>query len=333
VSSGRPTDFLILGADAVRAALPMAACIDLMVETMAAVSQGKAVLPLRTVTPIPRSENRLGVMPGHLAEPDVLGAKLICLYPDNPRRGLSSHTGVIILFEAATGQIRALLDAAEITGLRTAAATAAASRALARRDAGDLAVLGTGEQALAHLKALAIVHELRRVRVWGRDIENARALSHRASALCPAPIEVCVDARDAVDGADLICTVTASSEPILEGGWLSPGVHVNLVGASVQTSSEIDVAGVARASYFVDYRPSALAQAGELKRAMDAGAVGPDHILAEIGEVHLGVHPGRRADSEITVYKSLGVAAQDLAAADAIYKMAGRLGLGTAARL
>lgn len=326
--AGPPAEVVILGPEEVRAALPLSACIELMVQTMAEVSAGGAALPLRTVMQVPGGENRLGVMPGWLARPEALGAKLVCLYPENPRRGLSSHMGVVLLFDPATGALRGLLDAAEVTAIRTAAATAAASRVLARRGAGDLAILGTGEQARTHLEALSIVHALSRVRVWGRDRRKAAAFAEAARTYCPVAIESCAEANDAVRGADLICTTTSSPEPVLEGAWLSPGAHVSLVGASVQTSSEIDSEGVCKARYFVDYRPSALAQAGELKRALDAGLIDEAHVLGEIGEIHLGRLPGRLRDDDITIYKSLGIAAQDLAAADAALAAArgGRFG-------
>lgn len=328
-----PSPFRILGHDAIGAALPLAECIDLMRDTMMSVSRGEAVLPLRMVMPLPEGTGAFALMPGCMTGPAALGAKLLCLMPGNAARGLSSHTGVVLLFNTGTGQLEALLDAAAITALRTPAATAAASRVLARPDAGDLALLGTGEQAFAHLRALALVHPLARVRLWGRDPLKAEAFAARARSLVAAPVSVCGSVEAAVDGADLICTATASPDPILEGRWIAPGAHVNLVGASVQSAAELDIEGVRRARYFVDYRPSALAQAGELARAVAAGQVGWDHIAAEIGEVHMGGHPGRTHRDEITLYKSLGIAAQDLAAATAVLAAATARELGVRAEL
>lgn len=325
--------FRILGNDDIRAALPLIDCIELMKQTMSAVSRGQAQLPLRSVMTLPDPRNLLAIMPGAIAEPAVFGAKLICLFPENPARGRSSHTGVVVIFDPSSGQLRALVDAASITALRTAAASAAASRALARKEAGDLAIVGTGEQALAHLEAMALVHRLRRVRVWGRNREKALGFVDRAHAACSLPVEVHDTVSSCVQGADLICTTTASTDPILKGEWLSPGAHVNLVGSSVPTASEIDIGGVQRSRYFVDHRPAALALAGELKRAMNAGVVDDSHIQGEIGAVHLGSLVGRRDDSDITIYKSLGSAAQDLATAHAAYTAAARLGLGTSAKL
>ncbi|QIB65048.1 ornithine cyclodeaminase family protein [Kineobactrum salinum] len=333
MSSERPASFRILNGTTVRAALPMQECVDLMVETMMAVSQGRSQIPLRTVMPVPESAKLMGVMPGYLAEPERLGAKLVCVFPENSTRGLSSHTGVVLLFDPDTGQIQALLDAAAITALRTPAATAAASKILAREGAGDLAILGAGEQALGHLEAMVLVHEVKRIRIWSRNRAKAEHFSCIAQLLSPVPIEICASAKEAVNGADLVCTTTASAEPVLEGDWISPGTHINLVGASVATSREIDVEGVRIAKFYVDSRPSAMAQAGEFKCALDAGAVDSDHIVGEIGEVHLGRCTGRTSNNEITIYKSLGNAAQDVATAHAVYVAACRNGLGTTADL
>lgn len=333
MSGTSPVPFRVLGRDAIHRALPMRTCIDLMRETMISVSCGRAQLPLRTVMVMPSGVDVLGVMPGHLAEPAALGTKLVCIYPHNPARGISSHAGVVVMFDPETGLLRALLDAAAITALRTPAATAAASRALAPPRAGDLAVLGAGEQAVRHIEALALVHDLTRIRLWGRDVARAEACARAAQLPDIPPIEVVGGVREAVEGADLVCTVTSSTEPILHGGWIAEGTHVSLVGASAQSASEIDTDGVQRSRYFVDYRPSALAQAGELKRALEAGAVTLDHIQAEIGEVFSGRVPGRIGEDEITMYKSLGVAAQDLAASHAVYEVATSDGLGLSSEL
>jgi ornithine cyclodeaminase/alanine dehydrogenase-like protein (mu-crystallin family) len=309
----------LIDADAVHRALSMADCIELMDQTMRTVSQDGATLPLRTVMTIPGTQNRLGIMPGHLAEPAGLGVKIVGLYPKNPAQGRSSHLGVVILFDVDTSVPLALLDAGAITALRTAAASAVATRALARTDAGDLAILGAGEQAAYHLRAMALVRPLRRVRIWNRSRTHAERLRAQLGNSLPCPIEIADDVESAVAGADLICATTAATSPVLKGDWIAPGTHINLVGASVQTAAEITPNAVARSRYFVDYRPSALAQAGELHNAIQAGLIGPDHIRAEIGEVLLGLSAGRTASEEITIYKSLGIAAQDIAAAKWIY--------------
>jgi ornithine cyclodeaminase len=327
------SDLLIISGDGVRLALPMDVCIEVIDRAMRAVSRGEARVPLRTVmgVPGPSQDARpslFAVMPGYLGEPRGLGAKILALYPGNPQRGLSSHIGLVAYFDADTGLPRAVMDAAAITALRTAAASAVATRALAREDAGVLAILGTGEQADTHIEALVQVRPLRSVRIWGRSPEKAHDLAARHSHL-QVPIEVCETARAAAEGADIVCTLTASPEPILEGSWLAPGTHVNLVGASRRNAREADDEVVTRGRFFVDFRPSALAEAGEWYHAMQAGLANESHILAEIGEVLEGRMAGRVADTDITVYKSVGMAAQDLAAAHAIHERAVMEGIGT----
>jgi ornithine cyclodeaminase len=296
---------------------------------MRALSTGGAEVPLRTVMQIPSSRNFFGVMPGYLDDPRGLGAKIITVYPDNAKRGLPSHLGLVLLFDAQIGFPLAVMDAAEVTAIRTAAASAVATRALARKDADHLAILGTGEQAVTHLEAIAKVRALRLVRVWGRSIEKAERFAQEQGPRLSVRVQVSKTAEDAVKGADIVCTVTASREPVLNGAWLERGAHVNLVGASLLGAREADDDVVTRSRFFVDSRTSARAEAGELKHAMDAGLVSESHVLGEIGDVLSGSVVGRTGDDDITVYKSLGVAAQDLAAAHVIYERAVRDGIGT----
>lgn len=316
---------IISGADVERL-VPMTACIELMRTTFAAVSDGRAELPLRMAVAAPGG--RLGFMPGYLAEPGAIGVKVVSLYPAG-----ASHAGFVLLFDSQTGAPLALISAGEITAIRTAAATAAATNVLANPDAGDLAILGAGVQAAAHLHALSLARPLSRVRLWARNPEKARDFAARHAATLPFSIEVSPTPQAAVEGATLVCATTSAPEPILEGAWLAVGAHVNLVGSSIPTTSEADSVTVTRARYFVDYRPSALAQAGELKRAIDQGLVGPDHIVAEVGEVLLGRAEGRRRADEITLFKSLGNAAQDLAAARFAYDRAVEAGVGATVEL
>jgi alanine dehydrogenase len=324
-------DVLVISGADVHRLLPMSDCIPLIESAMRTVSRGGAQLPLRIgVTPT-GTQNKLAVMPGYLDEPASMGAKVIAVYPGNARRGLSSHMGVVVLFDVREGVPVAMIDAASITGLRTAAATAVATRTLSPEDACDLAIIGTGEQAAAHLHAISLVRKLRTIRVWGRSRDNAQAFAEREGAKVDPRIEVSETIRDALVGADMVCTTTASREPIVQGAWIARGSHVNLVGASTAAVREVDDALVKQSSFFVDYRPSALAQAGELLGAMGADAA--KHIRGEIGEVLNGVVPGRTDEFEITVYKSLGIAAQDLAAAQEIYQRAKASGAGVRAQL
>lgn len=331
MSHSASVDVLVISGADVRRLMSMADCIPLIEGVMRTVSRGGAQLPLRIgVSPV-GTPNKLAVMPGYLDEPASLGAKVIAVYPGNAKRGLSSHMGVVVLFDAREGVPLAMIDAASITGMRTAAATAVATRALSPDDACDLAIIGTGEQASAHLHAISLVRKLRTVRVWGRSRDKARAFVEREANTVETRIDVCETVRDALVGADIVCTTTGSTEPIVQGAWIARGAHVNLVGASVASAREVDDALVKQSSFFVDYRPSALAQAGELLGAMGADAA--NHIRGEIGEVLNGAVAGRTDEFEITVYKSLGIAAQDLVTAQEIYRRAKAAGAGVRAQL
>jgi ornithine cyclodeaminase len=234
----------------------------------------------------------------------------------------------VLLFEAEHGQPVALLDAAEITAIRTAAASGLATRLLARSDAGDLALLGAGEQARSHLQAMLSVRPLRRIRVWARDRAKAQAFAAEQGAKLRIAIETCATVGEAVTGADLICTTTKAREPILQGEWLAPGVHLNVVGSSIAAAAEIDTPAVVKARFFVDRRESTVNEGGEYLRALRAGAITPAHILGEIGEVANGSKIGRSSPVDVTLYKSLGIAPQDLASAHHVLKKARDAGIG-----
>jgi ornithine cyclodeaminase len=318
----------ILRASDVRRFLPMEECIALMERTMIAVSAGHAVVPLRSIMAMPGDRGMLGNMPGYLADPECFGVKLVSLIPRNQPPLHSSHLGIVLLFEPEHGRPVALLDGAEITAIRTAAASALATRWLARPGAGDLALLGAGEQAQSHLQAMLCVRPLRRVRVWARDQEKARSFARTEAVRHGIEIEVSGSVQEAVEGADIVCTLTKAREPILEGAWLAPGTHVNVVGSSVPAAAEIDTPAVVRARFFVDCRNSTVHEGGEYLKALKEGAISPAHILGEIGEVAAGSVPGRRAEDDVTIYKSLGIAAQDLAAAYHVYTEARAAGVG-----
>lgn len=322
----------ILSGRDIAALLPMDACIELMGRTMAAVSEGRARFPPRAVMPAAPG-GFMAWMPGSLDDPACFGVKLLSLFPGNPAAGMSSHLGLVVLFEAEHGRPSALLDAAELTAIRTAAVSGLATRLLARPDAGDLAILGAGEQAASHLAAMLAVRPIRRVRVWSRTEASAQAFAKAQQRKHGLPVEVAASAREAVAGADLVCTVTASREPVLAGAWIAPGAHLNVAGASRPDATEIDNEAVVRARYFVDCRASTELEAGDWLRARESGAVGPDHIVGEIGEVANGSKPGRGSDAEITLFRSLGVAAEDLAAAAYVLDAARASGVGQTAEL
>jgi ornithine cyclodeaminase/alanine dehydrogenase-like protein (mu-crystallin family) len=318
----------VLRGPEVRKLLPMGECIDLMQRTMIAVSEGRVVLPLRTILVMPGDRGKMGVMPGYLAEPECFGVKLISLIPRNKPPQYSSHLGLVLLFEAEHGQPVALLDAAEITAIRTAAASGMATRLLARADAGDLALLGAGEQARSHLEAMLCVRPLRRIRVWARDRGKAQAFAETEGGRHRISIETAATVREAVAGADIICTTTSAREPILLGDWLTPGVHMNVVGSSIAVAAEIDTPAVVKSRFFVDCRNSTVNEGGEYLIALRAGAITPDHILGEIGEVANGAKEGRCSPLDMTLYKSLGIAPQDLASAHYVLEKARAAGIG-----
>ena len=295
---------------------------------MREVSRGGAELPLRFAMPV-GAGNFMGVMPGALATPACYGIKLVSLFPGNPARGLSSHRGAIVLFEAETGGAVAMMDAGLLTAIRTAAASAVATRALARKDAAHLALIGYGEQAWHHLAAMAEVRDLREVSVTGRSDTRARDFAERAKRAFPAlSFTHGTSVKEAVSVADIICTVTAAPRPILQGAWLREGAHLNVVGASMADKREVDDAVVARGAIWVDYLPSALAQAGEIVDMIKAGRLHESDLMGEIGALLNGEIPGRNEAHQITLYRSLGVAAQDLACAWHVLQRARASGAG-----
>jgi alanine dehydrogenase len=318
----------VLSNDDIAALLPMAEAIEVIDRVMRTVSAGGAELPLRSVVPV-GGRNMMGVMPGALSDPACYGVKIVSLFPENPARGLSGHRGAIVLFEPETGAAVAMMDAGLLTAIRTAAASAVATRALARPESRVLTLIGTGEQAEHHLEAMLEVRPVAELRVVGRRAEKAAAFAAHAAERHPElTITHGTDARAAVQGADIVCTVTNSATPVLLGDWLEPGQHLNVVGASIPSKREIDDAVVSRAAVFCDYRPSFFAQAGEIVDMIAAGTIGEEHLRAEIGEVLSGTAPGRTEPGQITLYRSLGIAAQDLAAAQHVVAAAEAAGKG-----
>src|SRR5580692_3069960 len=312
----------------VRGLLPMLDCIELMRKTMIAVSEGRVVLPLRSVMPMPGDIGMLGNMPGYIADPECFGVKLVSLIPRNKPPEHSSHLGLVLLFEPEHGCPVALADAAAITAIRTAAASGLATRLLARPEAADLALLGAGEQAQSHLEAMLCVRPLKRIRVWARDADKARSFAATEGAKHDVIIETAATVKDAVQDADIICTLTKARDPILEGAWIATGAHLNVVGSSIAAAAEIDTEAVVRARFFVDCRNSTVNEGGEYLRALKAGAILPAHILGEIGEVAKGSKAGRLSASDVTLYKSLGVAPQDLVSTHYVWERARAAGIG-----
>ncbi|MFZ0288438.1 MAG: ornithine cyclodeaminase family protein [Candidatus Sulfotelmatobacter sp.] len=293
-------------------------CIPIVRQAMIAFSRGETKQLLRSI--IPLSDGRLfGVMPGAMGANAPFGAKLISVFHGNFARGIQSHQGLVIIFDPESGAPVCVLDAGEITAIRTAAASAVATDALARKDARRLALLGYGEQAATHARAIAKVRDLESIVVWGRSPSRAQTFAERMQPELAIPVAAAADARGAVANADIICTLTSAAEPILQGDWVRPGTHLNLVGSSYAGPSEVDNALVARSRFVADSREGVLNQGAEFLRAKAAGLVGDEHIVAEIGQVLAGDIQGRRLPEEITIYKSLGHIVQDLASAWALY--------------
>ena len=305
-------------ADSVQRLLPMSACIDLMADTQAAISRGEITPPLRSFVPVAGGKGGMGIMPGD--GPAAFGAKLVSLFAENPARGLPLIQGCILLFDRETGTPAALVEGASVTGIRTAAASGAATRALAREDASVLALLGYGVQAETHLEAMRCVRPVREVRVWGPSMEKAGrfAARHTGDGVAVNAVET---AHEAVSGADLVCGVSAATEPVIEGRWLADGCHVNLVGSHSPTAREADGETMGRARVFTEITDFAMKEAGDILLAIEEGFLAEDDLAGEIGAVIDGAIEGRRDKDEITVYKSLGNVAQDLAAAH--YVLAG----------
>ena len=316
---------LVLNEHDVNELLTMEECIDVMEDALAALARGEFHNPLRQKTVGPGAAGLLGLMPAYRGgERPLYGLKEVCVFPGNPARGLDTHLGAVLLHDGLTGELLAMVNAAAVTAIRTAAVSAVGTRLLARSDASVLAILGAGVQGRAHLEAIPLVREIREIRVFSRS--GGARLSRRVAG---APVDYVKSAEEAVRGADIVVTATSSREPVLKLEWLSPGTHINAVGSSIPSARELDGGTVAAASLYVDRRESTVNESGEYLFAVKEGSIaGPDHIRGEIGEILTGRIPGRKSPQEITLFKSLGLAAEDLAAAAFLNDKARRLGRG-----
>ncbi|HEU5400244.1 MAG TPA: ornithine cyclodeaminase family protein [Terriglobales bacterium] len=304
--------------DEVARRLPYEVCIPIVRDAMIALSCGETKQMLRSIMTL--SEGRLfGIMPGAMGAHAPFGAKLISVFHGNFARGIQSHQGVVVLFDPESGAPVCVAHAGEITAIRTAAASAVATDVLAREDSKRLALLGYGEQAQTHARAIKKVRDIETITVWGRSSERACAFAEKMQSELGIPVRPVPDARDAVAEADIVCTITSAPDPILKGEWVRPGTHVNVVGSSYAGPVEIDIELVVRSRFIVDSRESVLHQGAEFLRAKASGVIGDDHIAGEIGEVLAGKVQGRRSEDEITIYKSLGHVVQDLASAWVLY--------------
>jgi len=326
---------LLLSDHDVRALLPMAECIDAMEGALRSVAEGNAVLPLRTVVRLANTHNAFATMPAILGAGRTasIGAKVITVFPGNDATPYDSHIGVVLLFDAEYGTLQAIADASSITAIRTAAVSGLATRVLANAEASDLAILGAGVLAMPHLDAICAVRPIRRVRIWSRSgsarDSRAQTFATRARETRNVDVVVCDDVESAVSHAHVICTITSSRTPILEGRWLTPGVHINAVGASLASARELDTDAVVRARYYADRRESTMAEAGDFLIPRAEGAINDSHMRGDLGHVLLGTVIGRTTPSDITLFKSLGLAVEDVAAVRHVYERALIHGKGT----
>jgi len=304
----------ILDEHDVRRLLPMEECIDVMEAALASLARGELHNPLRFVVRPPGESSLLGLMPAHRSAPlPLYSLKTVAVFPENSARGLDPHQGFVALFDGTTGETRAVMNAGAITAVRTAAVSGVATRALARKDAKTLAILGAGFQAAAHLDAMRAVRDFDRILMWSRTPGRAAAFDG---------VEEAATAEQAVRDADVVVTATSAVEPILERVWLKAGAHVNAIGSSIPTTRELDTATMVEGSLFVDRRESTINEAGDYLFPFREGAITPEAIRGELGEVLIGSVEGRRSEDELTVFKSLGLAVEDLAAAEYVLQRA-----------
>ncbi len=320
------TDIRIIGAELVHQLLPVDDCVELMKSAFQAEAEGQTLQPIRQAMFTPNGKGLLSMMPGYIDEPNWLGIKAITVFPGNFGTELGSHQGPILMFDPDDGKLMAMIDGREITAIRTAAASAAATDFLANRDASTLGIFGYGEQAHTHVAAIRAVRPISKVFVWGRDPARAAAFAKGIGGDAQA-----VSDPEEAALADILCLTTATQDPYFEGTWLRPGQHLNVVGSSIPSTSEIDSETLLRSRVFVDFKESALALGGDLRRALEAGIIKESHIVGSVGAVISGKCPGREAKSDITLFKSLGMAAEDLVACDHVLRSAEAKGLGTVA--
>jgi ornithine cyclodeaminase len=346
-------DPLYLNKEKIASLLPMDECITAMESMFRALANGDCLQPLRSLLWLPDNSGLLGLMPGyfknpdkpghsrnpnhssnpghsnnlghsssasHSSNPDIMVLKAISIFPGNHGSGYPSHQGIVILFDGQRGTPLMLFDAAEITAIRTAAASAVATRLLSREDSKILAILGSGEQAEKHIEAILQVRDIRQINCWSRDPNNATALAKKLAPHYGIPIHPTDNIGTAVGNADIICTVTASKQPILPGNLIPIGAHINAIGSSTPAARELDTAAIKRSKLFTDRLESLLNEAGDFLIPKGEGAITDNHIKGEIGDVLTGTKKGRENSDEITLFKSLGIAVEDLFAAWHIYK-------------
>ncbi|MEM9776715.1 MAG: ornithine cyclodeaminase family protein [Chloroflexota bacterium] len=323
-------DVLILNHREVRQLLPMHECIAALEQVFVTLANGDALQPLRWPMFLPDRSGLLGMMPGYVGgDINMMGIKTVSVMPGNHGTEYDSHQGTIMLFEKTHGVLKAIVDATEVTSIRTAAASGVATKLLARDDACNLAIIGSGVQARSHLTAMLAVRNIKRVRAFSPNQTRLEAFSAWGRRTHQVEVELTDDTRSAVDQADIICTTTSASTPILLGDWIADGAHINAVGSSVKSARELDTAAVLRSDLYVDWRVSTINEAGDFLFPKQEGVIDESHILAELGELLIGAAAGRTSTKQVTLFKSLGLAVEDIAAAHLVYQKATARGAGT----
>ena len=321
--------FRLLNEQQVQSLLPMGDLVSAMEAALARFSAGEVLQPVRSVLMVGPTKAYFGLMPAYVPTPGSLGAKLVTVFADNPSKNLPSHLATILLLDPETGSLQALMDGRYITEARTAAVSAVSARFLAKADASTMAIIGTGVQARSHLEAFAHVRQLKDVRVWSPKAASRDRFVSDLSGPVTASIRATATAEEAVRGADLIVLVTSSATPVIKDEWVGAGAHVVSVGACRPEQREMDPALVARARLYVDSRAAALVESGDVVMGIADGVFAASHIRGELGEVVLGRVNGRQSDHDVTIFKSLGMAVEDVVAADLVLRRAVETGAGT----
>jgi alanine dehydrogenase len=324
---------LVLSEEQVRSLIDIEELINALEQAHVQYAAGKAVMPVRLVVPLPQIQGRITSMPGYLSEDQALGMKVVTYFQNNPARNLPAILATVMLFSAATGKMIAIMDGSTITAIRTACASAMATKVLANPETPVLGILGAGVQARAHIEALSRIRKLRQIKIFSPSGTSATAIKNELEPRVGVGIEVARSAEETVRNADLVVTATTSTEPILKSDWLKPGAHINAVGSHRPDSREIDGPTLARSKVVVDSREAMMAECGDLLLAIKEKSITESHLHAEIGEVLAGAKPGRTNAGEVTLYKSVGIAIQDVATAQLVYGKATRQNVGTSVDL
>jgi ornithine cyclodeaminase len=313
-------DPLFINKEKIGTLLPMNECIAVMEKMFRSLASGECLQPLRSMMWLPDRVGLLGMMPGYAKALGVMGIKVISVFHANRDADLPSHQGVVILFDATHGQPLMIFDANEITAIRTAAVSAVATRLLSRENSELLAIIGSGEQAKRHIESILLVRKIKQINVWSRNENHAVALVKIISEEYKIPITIKKSVPHAVENADIICTVTSSSQPLVNGEWISPGTHINAVGSSTAATRELDTAAIMQSKLFTDCYESLFNESGDFLIPKKEGAITDNHVRGEIGEVLSGTKRGRENNEEITIFKSLGIAAEDIFSAWHVYQ-------------